>query len=196
MPLWIHLPGQPAQPIEGLSQIHDLYATILDWFGVEPPTPVHSRSLLPLCRGEATSVRDEAIYGWFGQGVNITDGQETYLCQAASPDNVPLEIHSQRWSTAPWWELPAPDAALEPGSFMPFTTQPLWRRALSPADQRPLCQGSLAGLHPNQLFDLRTDPGQLHPVADDAREQAWRERLRAALTTLQAPESQFARLGL
>ncbi len=196
IPLWVYLPGEPARQVDGLSQNHDLYATILDWFGVEPPAPVPSRSLLPLCRGQAERLREVGVYGWYGLGVNITDGRETYLCHAVREDNTPLTMQSQRWSTAPWWSIPAPDeqVSLVPGA--PWTDLRGLRRELSPADQRGLGQGSFGGRYPSQLFDLRVDPGQLHEVTDEARCRQWRHRLKEHLEELQAPEAQFVRLGL
>ncbi|MBI2302135.1 MAG: sulfatase-like hydrolase/transferase [Armatimonadetes bacterium] len=196
IPMWVYLPGEPARQVSQVSQNHDIYATILDWFGVEPAEWSHSRSLLPLARGGTGAVRDLALYGWFGMGVNVTDGRETYLCQSVNEGNTPLAMYSQRWSTAPWWQVPEPDAqcVVQPSLDRP---ELVWmRRELSVEDQRPLTQSASGGHHPSQLFDLRDDPGQLRPVTDEARIREWRAKLKRRMEEFQAPEEQYARLGL
>lgn len=71
--------------IDSLVQTVDLYATILDAAGVEPPENIDGRSLLPLMEGESESVRELGIYGSNGSRrkldvsprIHVTDGRYT-----------------------------------------------------------------------------------------------------------------------
>lgn len=60
VPLLIKWPGvvSPGETTDALVSLVDLTATWLDAAGVSPPSPLESRSLLPLLTGEASSVRD------------------------------------------------------------------------------------------------------------------------------------------
>ena len=90
-------------------------------------------------------------------------------------------------------ELPLPDdrAFLDrmPGSAVPVIHQrwdkddhvPFWARA------------QFSGHH---LYDLESDPSEEKNLAGTALEADYEERLRAALTELEAPQGQLERLGL
>ncbi len=45
------------------------------------------------------------------------------------------------------------------------------------------------------LFDLAADPGQAHPVRDDALEARMQKMLTDSLRAHDAPDEQFVRLG-
>lgn len=198
IPLMIHLPGgaRGGQRSSALTTTVDLYATILDWFGITPPRPVHGRSLVPVLEGRAEQVREHVLYGWWGSAVNYTDGNYTYLRHPQSPDNTPLEMYSLRWSTAPWWQMPDLSGLLEFDRYLPQTALPVGRARFGPG------QFGWAHTDPQQvvraplLFDIRNDEEQQHDLAGTPIEQEYIERLRRALREVQAPEGQFERLGL
>lgn len=195
IPLFVHLPGgkRAGERIDALSTTVDLYPTILDWFGVTPPRPVHGRSLLPVLDGRADQVRDHVLYGYWGRGVNYTDGRHTYLRRPQAPGNVPLEMYSLRWSMAPWCELPDLTGRLELGPFMPQTDMPVGRLPFRPHERRAnpdkIVESPL-------LFDVRDDESQEHDLAGTAIETTCENKLREALHEIQAPPSQFQGLGL
>jgi len=59
-------------------QLVDLYPTILDTFGLEPPPGSHAKSLVPLVLGGDGERVDRDVaccYGRFGDSVNATDGE-------------------------------------------------------------------------------------------------------------------------
>jgi arylsulfatase A-like enzyme len=176
------------QRIGVLTQAVDLYATILDALGAETHAP-HSRSLLSLLRGRTSEHRDVALYGLWGQAVNLTDGRYTYL-------RTPRDSRACAYSTM---MLRGSRAALSPsmrsdavaGRFLPYADGPVWKLSALPGELPAAQEQDL-------LFDVEKDPGQ----EDDLRSRepalvAQMERLlAAALRQLQAPEEQFARLGL
>ncbi len=197
-PLMIHLPGgaRGGERIDALTTTVDLYATILEWFGLEPPRPVHGRSLIPLLEGKVDRVRDYVLYGWWGRGVNYTDGHYTYLRHPQTPDNTPLEAYSLRWSTAPWWELPDLTGRLEFGPYMPQTEILVGRMRFRPDEMARISAAPEDVVHPSLLFNIREDEDQEHDLAGTPIERTYEEKLRQALREVQAPESQFERLGL
>ncbi|MFA7639413.1 MAG: sulfatase, partial [Parvibaculum sp.] len=176
----------------------DLFATLAECFGVEVRQRTHGRSLLPLMRGETGSVRDWLLTGVWGREVHYIDGRYKYARSPAG-DNAPLSMMSNRWSTMPTHmltreqELPLPDerAFLDrmPGSNVPVIHQQ-WQKG----DMVPYWAFTkFTGHH---LYDLLGDPGEEQNLAGTAAERDIADRLRAALVELEAPQSQFQRLGL
>jgi len=197
-PLMIHLPGgeRAGERIDALTTTVDLYATILEFFGLEPPQPVHGRSLLPLLKGKVDKVRDYVLYGYWGNAINYTDGKCTYLRHPQAPGNVPLEMYSLRWSTAPWWQLPDLNGRLEFGPYMPGTNIAVGRLRMEPPDLPRLHADPAIVVRPPELYNIREDEAQEHNLAGTPLERTYEEKLREALRDVQAPESQFERLGL
>jgi arylsulfatase A-like enzyme len=58
LPMMISGPGIEAGSSDALVYLFDLYPTLLGLLGVEVPKSVEGRSLVPILRGESTSVRD------------------------------------------------------------------------------------------------------------------------------------------
>lgn len=58
--------------------------------------------------------------------------------------------------------------------------------------------GDTAAKHAMQtmLFDLESDPGQKHPIKDEALERCMTEALRREMAANDAPAEQYERLGL
>jgi hypothetical protein len=89
--------------------------------------------------------------------------------------------------------LPLPDdrAYLDrmPGSKVPVIRQPFVA-----GDMLPFwAYGDFSG---NHLYDLRNDPNENENRAGDKRERESADKLREALKQIEAPDDQFARLGL
>jgi arylsulfatase A-like enzyme len=189
IPLLIWSPGSPlmGQRPEALTSAVDLYATMLDALGVPSGDTRHSRSLMPLLQGTTTSHREWALYGYWGSSVNVTDGRYTYMhpCDADQPTYCYSSsmINPYRW----FWPAELQRDA-EAGSFLPYADGPVWRYA-APSHSRhgkPL------------LHDVLDDPRQQDNLAghDTAAQARMRDLLSEAMVTLQAPQEQFARLGL
>ena len=82
IPLFIYHPdnsNMSGQRRRSLTQTIDLMPTFLGFYGVNVPNEVEGHSLLPLLSAEH-SIRLAAIFGYWGGGINITDGQYTYFC--------------------------------------------------------------------------------------------------------------------
>jgi arylsulfatase A-like enzyme len=188
-PLFVHDPEgeRNGERVDALTSAVDLYATILDAAGVpdDARDDRHSRSLRPLLRGETDTHREYALYGYWGSSVNVTDGEYTYLhpCEA----DVDATVYSTTQMDAyGWFTPPEPkDAAV---AELPYADAPVWRfDAPSHARQDDA-----------MLFHVREDPGQETEVGDERPGEVDRMRdlLARGLRELDAPDGQFARLGL
>ena len=197
IPLLARWPGAAPGAVGALTTAVDLHATLLDVFGARATHPVHGRSLLPLLRGEATSIREWALSGIWGREVHVIGDGHKYA-RAPIAKNEPLSMWSNRWSTMPvhghpQLRLPPPDARAVLDR-MPGTKVPVIRQPFRDGDFLPFwAYGAFRGA---QLFDVASDPGEDENLAGTPRERRAEELLRAALAEVQAPDDQFARLGL
>jgi arylsulfatase A-like enzyme len=202
IPLLVAWPGRAAGSIDALTTSVDLHATLCDVFGVTPTRPVHGRSLVPLLDGTATTVREHAITGVWGREVTVTDGRVRYT-RAPTADNLPLSMWSNRWSTMPIHafpdiRLPDPDhrAWLD---RMPGSTIPVIRQPFEAGDPLPYWAGRRGAGRPpvHELYDTEIDPDEIDNRADETEREAHAlDLLRAAFDEVDAPDDQYARLGL
>ena len=207
IPLLIHQPGQQAPfHVSGLTQNIDLFPTILEHFQIPLSVcrnPIHGRSLNPMLRREAESVRDAVIFGQFGKTVSMTDGRYTYFRQAVRQDNQPLFVYTSMPTSRLQYfgyEGIAPEdcgrITLAQMSWHPF---PVYR---IPADcidfqsksqdfrlRNPYVTGNL-------LFDNLADPAQEHPIQSASLDQFYASLLRELMAAHDAPAEQYVRLGL
>ncbi len=200
-PLMIHWPGGEPGDVDALSTNVDLNATIADVFGVEAAHRTHGRSLAPLLTGAASSVRDWALGGIFGNWVQVTDGRRKYA-RAPVGDNFPLSMWSNRWSTMPiqhdfadFMRFPPPDrrATLD---FMPGADVPVIRQPFAPGDTLPYWAAGGQAVGQHHLYDLGVDPDEEQNRAGERRRAEMDDLLRTALAEVEAPDEQLARLGL
>jgi arylsulfatase A-like enzyme len=199
LPLLVAWPGAPAGSCGALTATVDLHATLCDVFGVAPAHATHGRSLAPLLRGEAASVREEVLVGVWGREVHLVTSGSKYVRAPVGP-NAPLSMWSNRWSTmpvpdVPELRLPLPDerAVLDraPGTRVPVIRQPFAEGDLLPY----WAWGGFSGHH---LWALSEDPGEDHDLAGQGTkaEAEAVDHLREALRAIAAPDDQFVRLGL
>jgi arylsulfatase A-like enzyme len=197
IPLMIAWPGIAPGTRSALTTTVDIFATLAEVFGVQPQHLTHGRSLIPLLKGEAQSIRDIVLTGSWGREVNMIGNGWKYV-RAPAGANAPLSMWSNRWSTmpvsqAPQLTLPRPDsrAFLD---HMPGTTVPVLRQPFQASDTLPYwAVGAFSG---NYVFNLVDDRQEEHNLAGTPKEQELADRLRQVLKDVQAPDDQFTRLGL
>ena len=199
-PLLIHWPGvDGGGTCDALTTNVDIFATLTDIFDVEVDHRTHGESLAPLLDGSATSVRDWALGGVWGNWVQVTDGTTKYA-RAPVDANLPLSLWSNRWSTMPLHipgmvNMPPPDnrAWLD---TMPGTDVPVLRQPFDEGDALPLWAASHRSVDEHHLYDLDLDPDEGENRAGEAREAEMLDLLRAALDAVDAPRDQYERLGI
>lgn len=202
LPLIVHLPGdQHAGERRGqLTQNVDIMPTLMEWFGQGFDAPIHGRSWLDILHDDAPSKRQSALYGWFGQSVNVTDARCTYFRGAAGLDNQPLYRYFLMPTVQNAHSLPGPEffREVEFGHFLPYSPLPVLR---SRVDRESLRRHATDGAERDEydqtmLFDLVDDPGQTRNIAGTPRESHYVDLLREAMREVGAPVEQFERLGI
>ena len=138
------------------------------------------------------------LAGVWGREVQLIERGRKYV-RAPVGANAPLAMYSNRWSTMPTHvlsraqELPYPDdrAVLDrmPGSPVPVLRQ-IWEAGDAVAFW------AASRFRGNHLFDLSNDPSEEDNLAGSLGEEHAAIRLAAALRAVDAPASQFERLGL
>jgi len=185
IPMFVWHPEYPGAGggISGLTSTVDLFATVLEAAGVPIPDHTHSRSLLPLLKGEGNG-REALLYGTFGQGVCCTDGEWTLF---KSPENEgPLYYYSSAifQSLIANSVFPAEDS----GYFIPGVDLTQWR---VPVGVEQLSRKDF-------LFHRAEDPGQKENLWKSEPQQRDRmlKVIRDLLIQEGAPKEQYERLGI
>ena len=197
IPLMIAAPGVKCAEVNALTTNVDIHATLTDLFELEAGYGSHGESMLPLVYGEATSIREWAIGGVYGQWVQIQDGENKYI-RAPVNNGFPLSMWSNRWSTMPTpipgLRLPDPDhrAYLD---FMPESEIPVIRQPFQEGDLLPYWSAN-PQIGDHHLYKLKEDPTEMHNLLGDPLEKKMLDLLHTALSGVKAPEEQFTRLGL
>ena len=200
MPLFIWDPraGRQGEHCPTLVQTIDLAPTLLDFFGLPAPSRMQGVALGEVLRSGAsaarTAVREAALYGVHGGHVNVTDGRRVYMRAPARPENAPLYEYTLMPTHMRGLFSVNELQHIELAEPFPFTQG--CRLMKIPA--RPWVSAHAFG---TLLFDLESDPGQIHPILPDAPERAALEaEMIAHLTRLmranEAPAEQFERLGI
>ncbi len=159
IPLIIKAPGLPAgKRIKAFVQDCDCAPTVLEWLGLPVPPNMTGKSLLPLCRGEVTKVRDFAVAGYYSFSWSIITEDWSYIHWLDKLDkddcrNALGKIYNAENSTS----LGSVGADTE--ALAAYRKQ----RSLDEQDQWTCTPGSKAEVpQGDELYDRKKDPFQLH----------------------------------
>lgn len=178
IPLIIYHPEQAraGKRVPHLVQPVDIYATVLETFGLAVPPGTHGHSLLPylLEPGVGQPVRESACFGRFGEAINLTDGEWTLFLWPPGQENGPLNWYSKL--------PPQFGAASVMGAF----------------DGQRYPVEVARGESGNALYHLPTDYAQEHSLYNERPQVASRLTRGIAdfLNSVDAPPEQLVRLGL
>lgn len=199
LPLMVYHPDyahRGGQRVRALTQTTDLMPTLLDFNGLSAPGTVSGRSLRHLLEGDETH-HDAVLYGMFGAGTNITDGRYTYFRYPSDMRKQDLyeytlmPTHLRSFFSA---------ATLRQAELVkPFAFTQEIPVLKIPARRLPDGQVNPMGTYDDcvtALYDLKTDPGQLHPLQDPVTEQRLLRTISQKLQCLDAPGEAYSRLGL
>ena len=207
IPLMAAAPGVAPGRCNAVTQNIDVFPTVLEYFGISEDVlqyPIHGRSLLPVLRGEKESVRESAIYGYFGKQIAWTDGKYTYFRAAKDESNQPLYVYTAM-PTVLRQMYGGNDAVntadydrIEMGRFLTWTSYPVYR---FPADIIHWGNASqeFVGRSPfnaeTLLFDIEADYAQENPIEDEQLEAACAAQMKKCMEQCDAPAEQFERMG-
>ncbi|WP_044180315.1 sulfatase [Phytobacter massiliensis] len=172
-----------------LAQMHDVAVTLLDAFGVEKTPQMTGRSLLPAL-AHNNDIKSQAIFGYFGAHVSITDGRYVYMRASQTPENTPLYEYTlmPMRMRRMFNDAELQNATLHPG--FAFTRD-------IPVLKVPGSAGFYSSYaHGNLLFDLWQDKHQQHPLCQPELEAVFIRKLSEALSEAGAPADEWRRLGI
>jgi arylsulfatase A-like enzyme len=195
IPLLVHLPGSECGGEERgqLTQNIDIMPSLLEYFGlgdIQRNLPLHGHSLLSAAYENEASKRDAALYGWFGQTVNLSDGSHTYFRAPVSEENSPLYRYFLTHSTIHLHDLKGIEffKEAELGKFLPYTDFPVIRARVDKHRSEEW--------EDSRLYSIEDDPGQQLDLSGTALENRYRDLLIETLKRHDAPREQYRRLGL
>jgi arylsulfatase A-like enzyme len=167
----------------------DLGPTLLDFFGQQPTDRMTGKSLTPVIENDA-AVRNAAVFGYFGNRINYTDGRYVYLPVDRNSETqlfrYSLDTHNMRG-----FDRHIEQAELvEP---LPFTKDTPVMKVPTGRRIKPDASDESADL----LFDLEQDPEQQQPLdlTDELRDRIDSE-MAELMAQCHAPAEQFERMGL
>lgn len=177
IPLLIYHPrGNAGKRIPHLVQPVDLFATILDGFNIPIPKGTHGMSLMPyvLQPDPGTPLRTTAVFGRYGEAMNITDGEWTLYLWPPGDTNEPLYWYSH---------LPPQFGNVQVSDDF---------------DGKRYSARVTRGTMSSVLYNVNEDPGQGHDQYSERSDVVERLKtsLREFLISISAPHEQFTRLGL
>ncbi|MCB0008994.1 MAG: sulfatase [Anaerolineales bacterium] len=186
--IWDPRSGSAGERRQSLVQMIDFPATLLEFFAVALPEEMQGMPLRQTLVDD-TPVREAALFGVHGGHVNVTDSRYVYMRAPATPDNSPLFEYTLMPTHMRHRFQPEQLQGAELVPPFSFTQGcPLLKIPARPwVDMHSF--GTL-------LFDLASDPGQEHPLTDEAIEALMVQHLLRLMRANDAPPEQYQRLGL
>jgi hypothetical protein len=190
--------GQGGTRRSGLTQTMDLMPTFLDLFGLEVPSEVRARSVVPLLESDAKH-REIGIFGMFGGPIGATDGRYTYylypgdLYAPGLHEYTLMPMHLSSLFSAAEMKTAVMAAPFDFTKGMPV----MRIDALKDARRIPM--------HDNKrfdpdvgttLYDLATDPRQSKPFRDAALERRFHQGIAHELRAHDAPAEIYGRYAI
>lgn len=197
IPLIVRLPGDEhaGERVTALTQTIDVMPTILDTFNCPLPPHVQGQSLLRTLQG--ATLRNDAIFGYFGKATNITDGRYVYMRNPINEDAGPLHAYTAMpvMGLNAWFPREVHDR-MEMGRYFGHTyNMPLYKIPATGAIPLHHADEPSHQAH-HQLFDIIADPNQETPLHDPALEEHFIGRIATHLAACEAPAEQYTRLGI
>lgn len=199
IPLISYIPGTNGGRINSLTATVDLYPTVLELLGIEPPEETDGNSLLPLIYESSNKIRNSTLYGYYGYWINYTDGRYTYF-KAPETDEIPYYVYSNRWNFGirgnnqgmllACGEIDL--SKIESGDFMSGVNMPVGRAPI--VGNTPFEERSYESY--DHLYDLKEDPDQENNLIREGIEPEMVENLKKEMSKINAPDEQFKRYGL
>jgi arylsulfatase A-like enzyme len=192
LPLIVHLPGSlhARERRNQLTQNIDIMPTLLDYFGVPLKNPVHGESWKGILEDDSPAQRQAVLYGWYGQTINVTDGNFTYFRAPVRKDNQPLYRYFLTPGSFSFRDVCPKDFynQAEFGQYLPYTDYPVIRAAVNRPRSNEWAK--------TMLFDIESDYDQTTNIVGTEVERWYQELIVTTMEKMDAPTWQFERIGL
>lgn len=188
--IWDPRSGRRGASADGLAQMIDLPATLLEYFGVAQPPDMQGIPLRDAVANNAPT-REAALFGVHGGHVNVTDGRYVYMRAPAKPENTPL--YEYTLMPTHMRQLFGVDELQDVQLAQPFEFTKGCATMRIPGRGWGNTRFHDFG---TMLFDLHADPRQENPIQDAAVEARMLEHMVRLMRENDTPEEQFERLGI
>ncbi|MGN6466981.1 MAG: sulfatase [Rhizobiaceae bacterium] len=200
IPLFVHHPAHTRNAGErrsSLTQTIDLMPTFCELYGVDIPPEVRGRSLLPILEKD-NEQREAVIFGYWGGGINVADGQHTYFCYPRDMRN--QELYQYTLMPTHINKLFMIEELQNTTMSEPFDFTKGARLMKIPHMSKEHTKMH-SYMFPDEmidtntvLYDIEEDPGQTAPVDDDAVKSRLRDALFSLMKDNDAPPEAFRRM--
>lgn len=198
MPCWdeiVHLPLFIWNPECGCKGVHrkqlvqtiDLAPTLLTWFGQSVTTDMQGKDLKGVIMNDE-EVRKYALFGYFGNQMNVTDGKYVYMMNAVNSGEqlyeytlMPCLINRRMGQELEYAVLSKPFSF---SKRMPLLKIPSASYAYD-----------ITSKYGSMLYDLEADPEQKEPISDRKAESKMKYAIQLLMKVNDAPEELFTRFG-
>lgn len=190
IPFFMHVPifkNKQGQTVEGIGQTIDIASTLLDYFEIEDEFDRDGKSLINLIEDELN--HETIIFGTNGGHVCLYDGEYIYMRASADCSNGPI---TQQTLAVTMMRGFFPDKMLEDLKVIPGNRFTNGYPVLEIDAMTYIDSYSIGHL----LFDMKNDPHQNEPLKNEKIEDVMLQKLIKKMKKIDAPESEFIRLGL
>lgn len=183
-----------------VTQTADLMPTFLELYGLDIPAEVTAQSLLEkvIQPEEAADIAPRSvIYGMFAGPIGVTNGRYSYYHYPKSTDGKGFNLYTVM--PAHMSKLFDPEELRDAMMAKPFNftkSAPLMRIPMAPENGEAGQESSRNRLDTVQLFDLKLDPNQEHPIEDDRLVESFCRDISISLRQHDAPEEIFELYGI
>lgn len=190
-PFFIRDPRSKTQGVRrsALAQTIDIPATLLEYFDIPRPATMTGKPLRPAIERDE-SIRDYALFGYFGGHINITDGEYVYMRCPREQNKTNLYEYTLMPTRidSPFKIDELKDIRIHPGFDFTQGVQVM---------QIPATFGYLNPWRfGDKLFDVKNDPGQFHPLNDGTLSQRYAAALIPMMQQHDAPPELYTRFEL
>ncbi|ENM5926915.1 sulfatase [Vibrio mimicus] len=198
--IWDPRSKQKNQTRYSLVQTIDLMPTLLSYFGLDIPDEVMGKDLAEVIANDK-SVREAALFGYFGKHVNVTDGRYVYMRSAQNSTNAPLYNYtlmpSHLFTPFSPEEIKLADETLVSNFRYAQNTPMLRVNANHDLFPNNSCYQFNQHLSWGDLcFDLQNDPQQLQPIQNEEVKTRMLSLMYQLMQEHESPDEQYERLGL
>lgn len=188
-PFALHIPeyNENGHHVDCIAQTYDIAETMYDLFEINTNTETFGTSLKELLKNDD---REYGLTGYFGGHLNVFDKEYTYMRGSATVDNMPLEEYTlmpMRMRRI-FGKNDFENIQLVDG-FSMFKGWKVMKMNSKEMFYSPFASG-------NMLFNTENDKLQENCILDDVLEEKYINVCNMFLDKLEAPESQYRRLGL
>lgn len=189
--IWDPRTGIKNERRKALVQNIDLPVTILNYFNIEPTQDMLGKNMYGVIANDE-KVREYALFGMHGAQINITDGHYVYM-RSPIKENTPLFNYTQMPTHMRCLFSVDEMKMMKMHPGFSFTKGTPVMKITSVEDSSG--DTSARKMPDTVLYDLESDPDQLHPIENEEVENKMIENMIALMRENDAPHEQYLRMG-